>query len=268
MIMRTLTSVVAACVGVLVIQSAQATLLFSEAFNYDAAVGLGGQVNPGNNTAWSSAASGLSIGSGNLTYSGLPDQGGNELSIVNGSATTSINTYANQTSGQVYYSFLLDVITTNASNAYITSLNPGTTPPGGSADALAVYLYQNNTLGIRTAGASTTHPATLSLDTTYFVVVDYDFTANTGSGGVNLWLNPVPGGSQPAPTASLAGNGSVTAIDDVGFKAQSTASGNFLIDNLLIGTTWADVTPTPEPSTLALAGLGMLGLVLARRKRH
>lgn len=59
----------------------------------------------------------------------------------------------------------------------------------------------------------------------------------------------------------------MTAIDDVGFKAQAT-TGDFLVDNLLIGTTWADVTPVPEPSTLALAGLGMLGLAFARRMRR
>ncbi|MGA9451608.1 MAG: PEP-CTERM sorting domain-containing protein [Verrucomicrobiia bacterium] len=248
----------------LVIQTAQASPLFSEAFDYTAGSALQGQVNLGNSTAWSGGNTGLTIGSGDLTYPGLPDQGGNELSIANATAGSSINTFANQTSGQVYYSFLLDVTTVDGANDYITSLNPGTTTPGGSTDALAVYLYSTGTLGIRTAGASTVHTSSaLSLDTTYFVVVDYDFAATA----VNLWLDPVPGASQPAATLTLAGNGTVTAIDDVGFKAQAT-TGDFLVDNLLIGTTWADVTPVPEPSTLALAGLGMLGLAFARRMRR
>jgi hypothetical protein len=88
----------------LLLQSASATVLFSEAFNYTPGA-LGGKTNPVSNTAWTTAATTLSITSGNLTYPGLADQGGNELSITNGSATSSINTFANQTSGQIYYSF-------------------------------------------------------------------------------------------------------------------------------------------------------------------
>src|SRR5690348_7252517 len=82
-----------------VFQSAQATLLFSEAFNYTSA-NLGGNINPSTGNAWSSGSSAMTIGSGNLTYPGLPDQGGNELSLAwgGGSAGSIQTTYANQTS--------------------------------------------------------------------------------------------------------------------------------------------------------------------------
>jgi PEP-CTERM motif len=250
----------------LTFHSAHATLLFQEAFNYTAGSALAdsGNVNPGSGLAWNGGNAGLTIGNGNLTYSGLTDLGGNELSIANSTAGTSINTFNNVTSGQIYYSFLLDVTTADGANDYVTSLNPGTTAPNGGSDALAVYVYSNNTLGIRTAGESTVHTPTLSLDTTYLVVVDYDFDTTTA----NLWLDPVAGDSQPAVTESLAGSGTVTAIDDVGFKAQAT-TGDFLVDNLRIGTTWTDVTPAavPEPSAFALAGLGLLGLVARFRRR-
>ena len=87
---------VAAGIGCLLFQRAQATLLFSEAFNYNTS-GLGANVNPGGST-WTGANSGLNIVSGNLTYGGLADQGGNELQIANGAAGTSYITFANQTS--------------------------------------------------------------------------------------------------------------------------------------------------------------------------
>ena len=89
----------------------------------------------------------------------------------------------------------------------------------------------------------------LSLNTTYLIIEMIDLDAKTAS----LWINPDSntfGGIAPATTASLSGI-TATAIDNVGFKAQTAAGGPFLIDNLLIGTTWADVTPVapaPAPS--------------------
>jgi MYXO-CTERM domain-containing protein len=61
-----------------------------------------------------------------------------------------------------------------------------------------------------------------------------------------------------------------TAVDNVGFKAQSAAGGPYLVDNLLVGTTWADVTPAgvPEPATFAFAALGLLGGFLLRFRRR
>lgn len=258
----------------LIVQNANATLLFSEAFNYSPGV-LGGNVNPGNSIAWSAGNANLTVVSGNLTYAGLADQGGNELQIANGvSAGTIYNTYANQTSGQIYYSFLFQSAAADTANNYFTALNPGTTTPGGTADAIDAYYYIDGHIRVRaapgtgTAAASAGTGPVLTLGQTYLIVEELDLTAKTAS----LWVDPSSstfGGTAPTATASLSGL-TATAIDNVGFKAQSTAGGPYLVDNLLIGTTWADVTPgsVPEPTTCALAGLGMLGLVLARRIRR
>lgn len=249
----------------LLVQSASATLLFSEPFDQTPGA-LGGAVNTGNSTAWSSGNSGLNIVSGNLTYAGLADQGGNELSITNGSAGSSINTFANQTSGQIYYSFLFDPSVVDGANSYFTALNPGTSAPNGGTDAITAYYYSNGKIGLRTAGASTvTSASALTLNTTDLVVLEYDFTAQTAY----LYLNPTPGGSQPAATLTLASVTAVSAIDNVGVKAQS-GTGQYLVDNLLIGTTWGDVTASavPEPTTVALVGAGLgLMLAMARRRR-
>jgi hypothetical protein len=41
-----------------------------------------------------------------------------------------------------------------------------------------------------------------------------------------------------------------------------------LIDEIRVGTTWADVTTVPEPSSLVLAGFGVMGLVSWYRARR
>jgi hypothetical protein len=245
----------------LAIQSARAQLLFSEAFNYDPGV-LGGNVNPGNSTAWSAGNSGLTIVSGNLTYAGLADQGGNELQIANGSAGTIFNTFANQTSGQVYYSFLFNPTAADSANNYFTALNPGTSTPNGGSDAINAYFYGDGHIRLRAAAQSATAGTgpVLTVGMTYLIVEEIDLAAKTAS----LWVDPDSstfGSAAPTATATLSGI-TATAVDNVGFKAQSAAGGPYLVDNLLIGTTWADVTPAaaPEPSTLALAGLSLIGL--------
>ena len=260
-------TVLAIAASGLAIQSAQAQLLFSEAFNYDPGV-LGGNVNPGNSTAWSAGNSGLTIVAGNLTYAGLADQGGNELQIANGSAGTIFNTFANQTSGQVYYSFLFNPTAADSANNYFTALNPGTSTPNGGSDAINAYFYGDGHIRLRAAAQSATAGTgpVLTLGTTYLIVEEIDLTAKTA----NLWVDPDAstfGGTAPTATATLSGI-TATAVDNVGFKAQSAAGGPYLVDNLLIGTTWADVTPVaaPEPSTLALAGVGLLGLAARFRR--
>jgi len=257
-------------VGCLLFQ-AQATLLFSDGFGYNTGF-LAGNINPGSGDKWGPSATPITVASGSLAYSGLVDlPGDNKLSDAWGTASSITNGFASTTSGTIYYSFLLDVTTAPGANSYLTSLNPGTTPPGGSGDAITMYFgtVTGGTtfkLGVRGGGSSTVNtPSTYSVGTTYLIVLGYDFGA--ADHNMSLWVNPTPGGSMPSATVTQTPGTKATSIANVGFKAQGT-TGTFLIDDLRIGTTWGDVTPTPEPSTFALAGLGMLGLILARRVRR
>lgn len=252
-------------------ESVHATLLFSDGFNYPTG-NLGSSDVAPNGNPWGGGNSHITVNTGNLTYNNLSDLGGNSLQVQWASSAGSVtNSYTAVTSGNIYYSFLLNCTAAPSAANYLTALNP-TGAPNGSSDALQVNIGLNAggyQVGLRTAGASTTLASTvLSLNTTYLVVAEYSFG---GNGTATLYINPTPGNTQPVTAdVTLTGNGTVTSFTDLGFKAQNLTSGTFLIDDTRVGTTWDDVVPVaavPEPSAFALAGIGLAGLMLVRRSR-
>jgi hypothetical protein len=266
----------AAAVGMLSVccQSASAQLLFSEGFNYSPGTDLGGNVNPGSSVAWTGGNGDMAIGSSQLSYAGLQQAAGYDLVYTTvGGGNSTVNTYSAVTSGSLYYSFLIDCTTLPTGNNNITSLNPGTTTPGGGTDAMAIYTGTPASgfwkIGVRTTGGGSGaaySSGNLSPNTTYLVVGELTFGSTSVA---NIFVDPTPGGSQPAANATQSTTTAIPSVADVGFKVQSSGTaGNYDIDDLLIGTTWASVTPAtvPEPSTFALFGSGMVLLQVARRR--
>ena len=265
-------------VSCLLLQSASAAFLFQDGFNYPSGGGLSG------NNAWAGGGSSvLAIGPGNLTYDGLFDLGGNDFQLTAGTSST-VYTPFNATSvsaGTVYYSFVLQCTALPTGNNELTDLLPsGATGLQGSTAPLAVYVGQQTAgstykIGIRhgLSGATYVSGTWANAGSVNFIVVGYTFnTASSSDDTLSLWVNPTPGGTMPAADVSF--NNSVLAdaanLQNIGFKSQSTsAEGNWLIDDVRVADTWGAVTTTiPEPSTLALLGIG-LGLMAAviRRRR-
>jgi hypothetical protein len=202
----------------------------------------------------------------------------------------------------LYYSLLLNVPDTagltvpnsnvNANNDIIIAFNntPGTGPrPSSWAGELVIRLGSvANTfnLGIRastTAAGTTYFTGDLNPATTYLVVARYASGATAGTGGVNdLWINPSSatfGLAAPAPDGSTAGHISNTGSSDhvdtliIGAGIATGATPNQTnIDEIRVGETWADVTSVtafvsvPEPATVGLFGIAVIG-VLAQRRR-
>jgi PEP-CTERM motif len=209
--------------------------------------------------------------------------------------------YTNTT---LYYSLLLNVpdvsslktpnSNANANNDLIIAFN-NTTGASGSrpsnwAGELVIRLgstANNFNLGIRassTSAGTTYWSSDLNPGQTYLVIGRYVQGADAvGTGDFNdLWINPTalsygaPEGSVPAPDGTTLGtinqanpglNYAASLIIGAGISDTSTIGNpaNTYLDEIRVGTTWADVTTVPEPSILALAGLGALGLILRCR---
>ena len=79
--------VFSAVVSCLLLQTANAALLFSDGFNYTAGTPLHG------NDGWTLGGVALTITNANLTYPNLADLAGNALSVTQGSASSTINNF-------------------------------------------------------------------------------------------------------------------------------------------------------------------------------
>lgn len=95
----------------------------------------------------------------------------------------------------------------------------------------------------------------------------------TGANNVYGWLNPAPatlGGPDLAvSTADAASTG--LSSGDARFKGVGiyleNAADRVNVDKFRLGLTYADVTPIPEPSAVALLALAGIGLRALRRRR-
>ena len=141
-----------------------------------------------------------------------------------------------QSSGVVYYSFLVNVPVAPGTAGYFAMLNGSTSDFWARVNVAsatgAVYFGISNT-----GTAPTSYPASFALNTTHLIVVKYDFT----TGWAYLWVDPsLTPCAEPTPfQTSLT---AVTGKTSWGFALRQFATNELIyLDGLRIGTTWSDV---------------------------
>jgi len=143
-----------------------------------------------------------------------------------------------------------------------------------------IYNYNvdgSRSFGARIGGSSTNDPTgpVPTPGTTYFVVARISKT-NPGESSVynkiEVWLNPGVDGWQEEPiftAIAVNSTGAVNAYDLLGYRTNLFIYNSIILDNIVAGSTWADVVPgvIPEPGTGILTGLAGLALVWQRSRR-
>lgn len=119
----------------------------------------------------------------------------------------------------------------------------------------------DDTLRVSINGSKTVGPV-LTSGTTYFTAVHVDFTTGT----VEVFFNPTVGGAGPGTALRTESGLSIGELGSLLILGNGNAATTF--DEIRLGTTYASVSPVPEPSTIALLlGSGLLVVFAARRSR-
>lgn len=268
--------------GVLSVQTSKASLLAYEGFDYTAGNSVVGQ---SGGTGWNSSWGGNGttqalVSSTEITYSlnGTTLGGGNSM-VFNNNATSPIlqrDVFASlSTSGQDYFlSFIFQTQGAGTNNSTFFSWQAKDDNPQVNVGNIGVV--SNAAAGARINTDTTNVSATVTNDTTYFMVIAFTgwSEANSRYQETKVWLNPEiddENTSDPTIVASqTTANASDGAPGFLGLWVRATAFDGVdeavYFDDIRVGTTWSSVTAVPEPGEYAV-WLGDLAVLLILGKR-
>lgn len=251
-------------VGLLIFQTSRATVLLEDHFNYsNGNLGASG-VGDGVWTSGDSPSAAIRVtNAATLNYPGLADTAGSGVVFSGTTFKKRSAPFSAQSSGSVYCSFLLNIQSAPASTKLFLWLHNG--GGGTSSPGLGIFL---NGYEVGLAKHASSPAVTANIEAgTHFIVARYTF--QTGNDQVDLWVDPASlGDSGNIPAATLTtGTASSSDISTLSYVVLNHGISQTLwIDELRVGTTWADVTPASGPKRvprMMSAWMCSDGLVLA-----
>jgi len=250
-----------ATVALLAGTSAYSAPIYEESFDYAAG-------NLSDAAEWTGSASVVSPG---LTYGNLATSG-NTASVdnTNGRDTVDFSGFLDD-GDTLWFSVLLNVkFGTNEGFGFALGTdnlndNNGTTM-SGSGNGFGIRGKGSFKAGYwENGGSNESGVGGGSSLTTALVVGEMIFNADSAQDDtINIYL-PDTDLNLGSVVSSISATLDQTTFDTVGFAAKGSTSGDS-VDEIRFGATYEDVSPIPEPGSLALMGLG--GLMMIKRRRR
>ncbi|MBI5215029.1 MAG: T9SS type A sorting domain-containing protein [Ignavibacteriae bacterium] len=237
---------------------AQGQLLTNENFDYSTGqltnVNGGGNVSGGNWVSYSGTTLPLQVTSGSLTFTGYASSGvGNKVVTQPGSAEDAYRQFTTQTTGTVYFGFLLNVTSTTGmvANTSTTGDYSFALTPSNSTSALNARVSVRvgsvagtYNLGLRASSSNTTSTfksTDYATGVTHLIVVSYQIVDGATNDIVKMWIDPAIGGSESTSDLSQTAGIDLADVARMAIR-QGTNSVNSEVDGIRIGTTWESVT--------------------------
>jgi hypothetical protein len=226
-----------------------------EGFDYSASEALGAQAN------WTNVNSGdeILVISGSLSFDGLPASVGNSISF-DGAGMDPYIEFAEVTTGTVYASFIVKVTDQSAisdleDGGYFAALAGGTSSYDGRLWVRPNPDAAGTTFDFGYGSVSSTPPTssgTYNVGDVIFIVMSYSLE----TGETSAWVNPSSasfgGESIPSPTITSIDESIASGIKYFMLRQDSSGETPFIeLDELRVGLSWADVTPTAGPDVTA-----------------
>lgn len=201
----------------------------------------------------------IKVKSPGLSYAGYASSGiGLAASMTTSGEDDHKDFAAAPTAGSVYAAFLVNASAAQTTGDYFFHFYETSSLLDGRVFIKKDASSSSFAFGLSKANEGATYTGfDYSLDTTYLVVVKYTFNGSSQDDTVALFVNPIPGGSEPTATVGplTASINDATSLVAVALRQGTAASmPTVVVDGIRVGTTWADVVACAPPTTSAITG--------------
>ncbi len=233
-----------------------------ESFNFTGALNANGWTSHSGTAGQLQTLTSASNSGASLYFNNLPLSVGNRVQLIAGNSED-VNKAITGISGTGYFSFLINVPNTTGmkpDGEYFASFGATSTSFAAKVYVKPGTLPNTVKFGILNITGTATYGTTdYPCNTTHFVVVKLKASVVTPAqlAEASIWVNPVPGSTEPTATAiNAAGSSAFTSfalliLRQAGSLATSTTTGNLELDEIRYGSTWASVTPVNTVSCVS-----------------